>query len=161
MTLVILLIVLACLSLLAYVTKRRFGVLGLALCAGLVLSQQLTGDVSNVLKAGDVPVEPLGYASAASALLILLPALTLLLAGPKYHDARMRLVGALGFGAFATMLLLGPLTTDLPTLDTSVKPALDMVAANKTWIITIAVILAVLDTFALHSKALGGKKSGH
>ena len=161
MTLVIILIILVCLTLLAFSSKRRFGVLGLALCGGLVLSQQLARDMSNVLETNAVPVQPLAYSSAASVLLILLPAFVLLISGPKYQWKRAQLIGSIGFGVFATIILLGPLTADLPTLDPTIKPILDMIAANKAWILSVGVIIAVIDMFAAHSLKMPGKKSSH
>jgi hypothetical protein len=161
MTLVIIIIILVSLTLLAYSSKRRFGVLGLALCAGLVLSQQLARDTSNVLEANAVPVQPLAYSSAASVLLILLPAFILLIAGPKYQGKRAQLLGSVGFGVFATILLLGPLTADLPTLDTTIKPTLDMIAANKAWLLSIGVTIAVADMFIANRGKVFGKKSSH
>lgn len=157
----IILIIFVCLTLLAFSSKRRFGVLGLALCAGLVLSQQLARDTSNVLEANAVPVEPLAYASAASVLLILLPALVLLISGPKYSGKHAQLLGSIGFGVFATVLLLGPLTADLPTLDPAVKPILDMIATNKAWVLSLGVLIAVADMFAAHNLKLPGKRSSH
>lgn len=148
MTLVIIFVVLVSLTFLAYASKRRFGALGLALCAGLVLSQQIARDASNFLQATDVPVEPLAYQSAASILLILLPSLVLLIAGPQYTVKRSRVIGSLAYGLLATMLLLGPLTVDLPTLDVSVKPVLDMIAANKPALLTVAIVAAVVDMFS-------------
>lgn len=161
MTVVIILIILVCLTLLAFSSKRRFGVLGLALCGGLVLSQQLAHDMSNVLETNSVPVQPLAYSSAASVLLILLPAFILLVSGPKYVGKRAQLIGSIGFGVFATIILLGPLTADLPTLDPTIKPVLDMIAANKAWILSTGVIVAVIDMFAAHSLKMPGRKSSH
>lgn len=148
MTLVIILVVLVSLTFFAYASKRRYGVLGLALTAGLVLSQQIARDTSNFLRAADMPVEPLAYQSAASILLILLPSLVLLLAGPQYTVKRSRVIGSVAYGLFATVLLIGPLTIDLPTLDATVKPVLDIIAANKATIVTIAVVAAVVDMFS-------------
>ena len=44
---------------LAFLTKRRYGVLGLGLAGGLVLSQQISKDFGAFLQALDVPVEPI------------------------------------------------------------------------------------------------------
>jgi hypothetical protein len=159
MTLVILLVLALGLFALAYVTKRRFGVLGLALAAGALLSSEITRDTANFLQYLDIPVEPLSFMSAAHVLLVLTPAFVLLFAGPKYHGAKAALLGSAAFAVFGTILLLAPLSRDLPLQDPVVLPFLNAMAANSSLIITICTALAVLDMFHIHSASPLGKKS--
>ena len=158
MTLVTILILFASLTLLAYLSKRRFGVLGLALCAGLVLSQQITRDTSNFLRATDVPVEPLAYQSAASIILSLLPSLVLLIAGPQYLSKRSRIIGAVGYGLFGSLLLIGPLVSGLPSLDPALQPTLTAIAMNTSWLLATGIIVAVFDMFSASSPKKFSKK---
>lgn len=158
MTLIIVILLLVTMSALAFATRRRFGVLGLALCAGVLLSQLASGDVTNILRAGDVPVEPLSYQTAARVLLVIAPAMVLLFAGPRYTTKHAQIAGAIGFGVFATVLLLPPLTTDLPISDDTIRPVLTFIAANSNWIITAAIIAAISDMLHTNTKKPLDKK---
>ncbi len=146
---------------LAYITKRRFGVLGLGLVAGLVLSQQISKEAANVLKYLDFPVGTLTFPVAASALLILAPALLMLISGPKYSEKRLAIGGSILFAVFAVVLLLGPISISLVMSDRSLQPLLSSIAQNSPTLISIGVVLAVVDTMYAHGKKPVDKKSKH
>src|SRR3954465_8231908 len=111
--LIIFLIIIGILFATAYFTKRRFGVLGLALAAGAMLSTLWVGDLTPIIaQAGIVLVKP-PLESVVSAALILLPALLLLSSGPSYKSQVQRLVGAGAFAVLAAALLLDPLGSAL------------------------------------------------
>ena len=161
MTLLILLVIAVALFALAFFTRRRFGVLGLALTAGLVLSEQLTGEVATFLKLGDFPVEPLSHKSAAIVFLIIAPALVLLFSGPKYSDKRAAIIGSLMFAIFGTVLLLAPLSMSLPLSSTSIAPMLSQIALHSPTIIAAGIIAAIADTMHAQGKKPFDKKSKH
>lgn len=161
MTLVILLIVTAVLFGLAFITKRRFGVLGLGLIAGLVLSQQVTKQVASFLQYIDFPVQPLNHLSAASILLILAPALLMLFAGPRYAENRSTIIGSAAFATLGVVLLIVPLVTGMPLTDRSIQPFLSQVVANSSTIITASIVVAVFDLMNAHGKRAFGKKDKH
>lgn len=162
MTLITLLVIAAVLFGLAFLTKRRYGVLGLGLAGGLVLSQQISKDVAATLQSLDVPVEPLPFTAAASVLLILAPALVMLFSGPKYSDKRYAIVGSALFAVFGVVLLLAPLVTNMPFADRStIQPLISQVALSTPFIISIAVIAAVIDMMHAQGKSPLGKKSKH
>ncbi len=161
MTLVIIIALALCLFALAYVTKRRFGVLGLGLAAGLVLSQELTRFVATFLRYGDFPTEPLKDTTAATVILVLAPALVMLFSGPKYYDKRSALVGAVLFALFATIILVGPLARDLPTVDTAVEPFMSFIARNTSWLIVTGIVISILDTLHMHTMRSLPKKGKH
>lgn len=142
----------------AYLTKRRFGVLGLGLAAGLVLSQELTRYVAKFLQYGDFPVEPLKYTTAATILLILAPVIALLFAGPRYYDKHKTVISSLLFAALATIILMEPLARDLPTYDASIEPAMSWLAAHTSIIIVVGIIAALLDTLHMHTTKLEPRK---
>ncbi len=146
---------------LAYITKRRFGVLGLGLVAGLVLSQQISKETANVLKYLDFPVGTLTFPVVASVLLILAPALLMLISGPKYSEKRLAIGGSLLFALFATLLLLGPISISLVMSDRSLQPLLSSIAQNSATLISIGVVLAVIDTMYAHGKKPVDKKAKH
>jgi hypothetical protein len=142
--LVIFLIVIGVLFAASFLTKRRFGVLGLALAAGAMLSSLWVGDLTPIIaSAGFVIVKP-PLSSLVSAGLILAPALVLLSSGPTYKNMRQRIVGAAAFAVLATSLLLEPLGTAL-VIDHIGKPVYDFFVKYHAAIVTVALVLAVLD----------------
>lgn len=161
MTLLVLALIALGLFGLAYVTKRRFGLLGLGLTAGLVLSREISKDTAGILEVSDFPVEPLTPIAAATVLLILSPALVMLFAGPKYYQKRAALIGSAMFGVFGIVILLPALVGVVPTTDPSVVPTLSFIAMNSPWIIAAGVIAAVFDIMQTHSKKGLGKKDKH
>ena len=147
---------------LAFLTKRRYGVLGLGLAGGLVLSQEISKDFAALLQSLDVPVEPLPFTAAASVVLILAPALIMLFSGPKYTDKRYAIAGSLLFAVFGTVLLLAPLVTSLPFSDrATIQPLISTIALNSPLIISAGVIAAVFDMMHAQGKSPLGKKSKH
>lgn len=160
MTLVIIVVIALSLFALAFMTKRRFGTLGLALAAGALLSDQLTRDLSMIIERNGVPVEPLSSTTAASVALILLPALILLLSGPVYKTKKATIIGAVAFALMGTMLILGPLTANLPLLDEGVDAVLNFIATYESLLIAVGIVGAVVDSWLTHSTKLG-RKSKH
>lgn len=159
MTIVILIGIALALFALAFVTKRRFGVLGLGLTAGVILQQLLGATVADLFESQGVPIEPLSYSTAAQIFLIILPPLVLLAGGPKYHDNRGAIIGSLAFSLLATLFILGPLTRDLPTLDEGVKVVLDFIAEWRNVLVAGGVIAAVIDMFLAHGPKLPHRSS--
>lgn len=145
MTLVIVIIIAALLYFMAYSARRRFGVLGLGLAAGTVLVRAVGGDVSAYIAGNRVPVAPLTYETTAIVALTLLPALLLLAGGPTYIKKKQARMGALLFAILATLLILGPLTVELPTNDVYVRQFLEATAKWQGYITAIGVAVAVMD----------------
>jgi len=159
MTIVLIAIIFGALTALAFMTKRRFGVLGLSLAAGVVLSQNATNYVSDFYASNTIPVEPLTYNSAAAITLIILPPLILMFGGPKYSLRKTAVFGAVGFGLLATFFLIGPLTASLPPAQSSVRDALLLVSDWENIIVIVALVLALLDTFLVHGISKSHSKS--
>ena len=91
---------------LAFLTKRRFGVLGLALAAGALMSELWVGDLTPlVAQAGIVILRP-PLESVVATTLLLLPAAFLFISGPTYRGIRGRTTGALLFALLAIFLML-------------------------------------------------------
>lgn len=138
------LVVIAALFILAYITKRRFGVLGLALAAGAMLSTLWVGNLTPVIaNAGIVLIKPPLH-SVVAAGLILLPAVLLLVSGPTYKSTIQRIVGAAAFALLATTLLLEPLGSALG-IDGSAQSIYDTLVRYHAYIVTIALAYAVFD----------------
>lgn len=152
--LIIFLIVIGLLFALAFLTKRRFGVLGLALAAGAMMSTLWVGDLTPIIaQAGFVLVRP-PLESVVTSALILAPAVLLLSSGPTYKTMRQRIIGAAAFAVLATSLLLEPLGSAL-VIDDVAKPVYDFFVQHRVIIITACLGLALLDLLMTKSPKSG------
>lgn len=108
-SLMVLIGLLGLLFLMPFATNRRFGVLGLALAAGSLLSANWTGTLTPFIEQQGVVVvaPPLGIIVAVA--LTLLPAMVLLFSGPSYHALWQRILGSLAFTFLAFAFLVDPL----------------------------------------------------
>lgn len=144
----------------AFLSKRRFGLLGLALTAGATLSTIWSYDAGLIVSStGLVPAGPMTNAVALS-LVVLLPAIVLLFHGYRYKALYSRVIGSLFFTVLALAFLLEPIAFALPLEGTSAslyKQAL----SYKEIIISVGVVLAVVDLFftkPAHIVEKNGKK---
>ena len=161
MVLGVVLAVVVILFILAFVTRRRFGMLGLGMAAGALLSYEIAPDVAGMLRYLDIPVEPLSVATASHFVLVLAPVLVLLFAGPRYRSPRSALIGSVLFAVFGAVLLLLPLSRDLALRDATTLPILSALVSYDSTIIAICTALAVFDMANIHSALPVGKKSKH
>jgi hypothetical protein len=140
----------------AFLSKRRFGVLGLALLAGGTLSG-IWGDTVTFIVEGlgiRSGTPPLGVIVGAA--IVLFPALLLLLSGPTYHRKLQRAVGALAFVLLAVALLLDPLSHAL-VINGVGKTVYTVLSQYRVTIITACVIFAILDLFGTKTPKYSGK----
>ena len=144
----IVLFVIIGLFVLAYWTRRRFGVLGLALCAGALLSSIWATQVTGYIHHAGLDMTSLPLSSAVEAVLILLPAVLLLFSGPTYTKRLPRIIGAAAFSLLATALLLTPLGSSL-SLDEMGKFYYDIFVENKSVIITVTIAYALFDILTI------------
>ncbi len=130
----------------AFFSRRRFGLLGLALTAGATLSTLWSQDAGYLLSAtGLIPDGPLTNAVALS-LVVLLPAIVLLFHGYTYKSLLGRIVGALLFTILAVAFLVEPLGYAL-NLTGSAADIYEQLVANKGIIISAGVVIAIIDLF--------------
>lgn len=137
---------------LPFLTKRRLGVLGLALAAGAMLSQLWVGDVTPIVASTGVILVKPPLESVVAAAIILLPALLLLFGGPTYSSLTRRVIGSAAFALLAVTLLLQSLGSAL-VIDGIGRTVYDFIAAQQSVIITICLVLSLADL-------LLGKKGG-
>jgi len=147
-------VVLVALFVLAFLTKRRFGVLGLALAAGAMLSSLWAETLTPIIAQTGLVVDRPPLITLVSVALVLLPAVLLLFSGPSYRDMPMRLAGALCFAALALALLVEPLGSALVLTGDS-KTVYDFFVANRVYIVTSGLILALFDLLTTHT---GGRR---
>lgn len=140
----ILLIVIAALFTIAFFTRRRFGVLGLALAAGATLSAMWVGDLTPIIaKAGIIIVQP-PLSSVVAVALTLLPAVLLLSSGPVYRSMLQRVVGSSMFAVLAIAFLLPALGSAL-VIDGVGQSVYAFFVHYHTYIITAGLMVAVID----------------
>lgn len=141
---------------LTFVTKRRFGVLGLALSAGALLSTLWVGDLTPLIERAGVTLVAPPLSTVVGAGLILLPALVLLTGGPTYHTKRGRVIGSVLFSALAVALLINVLGSAL-VIDDTAKPIYDAIVQYRPQIVTIGLVAALFDVVLTRSHKPGSK----
>jgi hypothetical protein len=154
---VILLVLILALFAGAFLSNRRFGVLGLGLTAGAVISP-IWGDNAGfvVSSTGLVAEGPLVNAIALSAL-ILIPAVLFMFHGYKYKHILGRVVGSLLFTLFAAALLVGPIGAAL-TLTGPAGNLYQWVESNRELIISVGVVFTIVDFLISKSAHKSDKK---
>jgi hypothetical protein len=144
----------------AFITKRRFGLLGLALAAGSILSGVWSYDAGLVVSStGIFPSGPLTTAATLS-VIVLLPAGLLLFHGYSYKSMVGRIVGALLFTLLALAFLVEPLGYAL-ILQGFGADVYSRLVANREVIIGIGLVIAVIDLFLTKPAHLAEKKAKH
>lgn len=143
-------IVLIALFALAFLTKRRFGVLGLALAAGAMLSSLWAETLTPIIEETGFSVDRPPLIMLVSVGLVLLPAVLLLFSGPSYKDLPRRLVGAACFAALALALLVEPLGSAM-VLTGDGKVVYEFFVTNRVYIVTGGLILALFDLLTTHT----------
>lgn len=145
---VFLLIIIGLLFALTYVTRRRFGVLGLALCAGFLISEMWTDAVTPWVEGAGFQLFSPPLSSVVAACLVLTPAVLLLFSGPTYSKKAQRLIGAAVFALLAASFLLTPLGGALK-LDETGQMIYSFLVENKTFIITAGIAYALYDILTM------------
>lgn len=140
----------------AFFSKRRFGLLGLGLAAGYVLSGLWLSTAEFMVSVSGVV--PSGVVSnfVATAILIVLPPLVLMMHGYSYSTLTGRLIGSSLFTVLGLAFLAEPITKAI-ILDGVGLQVLNWLSANSTLIIGIGVMAAVFDVFI---SPVGGSRGG-
>jgi len=130
----------------AFISKRRFGLLGLALTAGATLSTIWSYDAGLVVSSTGVFPEGVITQAVTQSMVVLLPAILLLFHGYSYKNIIGRIAGSLLFTALALAFLVEPISYAVP-LDGIGGDIYSSIRHYKDLIISIGVILAVIDLF--------------
>ena len=145
---VIFVIIVVALFVIAFATKRRFGVLGLALAAGAMLSSLWTKELTPLVEqSGVVSITLPPLASLVAAALVLLPAVLLFFSGPVYKDTGASVIGSLAFAVLALALLLERVASALVLHDLG-EQIYDFFVENKVYIVTAGLVFALFDILA-------------
>ena len=151
-------IIAVALFLAAFFSKRRFGLLGLALTAGATLANIWSYDAGLLVSAtGLIPDGPMTHAVSLS-LVTLLPAVLLFFNGRTYKKLLPRLFGSLLFMVLAVAFLIEPIGYVLP-LEGVGAQVYQWLKDNRDLIISIGVALAVVDVLFTKSARKHDKES--
>ena len=143
----------------SYIHKRRFGLLGLALAAGSLLSG-IWGFNAGLIASGlGAPSGPVTTAIVL-AIIVLLPALVLLFHGYTYHTLIGRLIGASLFTVLALAFLIEPLSHALMPQGVGVG-YYNWLVNNRNYVIGFGLIVAVFDLFLTKPVHLSDKRHKH
>lgn len=131
---------------LSFISKRRFGLIGLALAAGSVLSSIWEDPASLIVSSlGIVQNGPMTTAVTLS-LLTVIPAIVLLFHGHSHTAKPIRIVSSLLFAVVGTAFLLEPLRYAIDTGGSSLD-FYNTIHSYKDLIIGVGMVLAILDLF--------------
>ncbi len=140
----------------AYITKRRFGLLGLALAAGSLLSVIWGFDAGLVAGFFSIPSGPLTSALISS-LLVLLPAGLLLFHGSTYKTIIGRVIGASLFTLLAMAFLIEPLSHAVVVQGFG-SNVYAWLVANRNMVEGVGLIAAIIDLFLTKPAHLSDKR---
>ena len=143
-SLVLLLGILGLLFLMPFATNRRFGVLGLGLAAGSLLSTNWTGTLTPFIEQQGVILIAPPLAIVVATALTIAPPLALLFSGPTYHGMWQRIVGSLAFAILGFAFLIEPLELALQ-LDGLGASLIDTTKTYSSIIIVVGIIGALAD----------------
>jgi len=129
----------------SFMAKRRFGLLGLALASGSLLSGIWGYDAGLIASGLGFPQNATTTAVILSAI-VLLPAIILLFHGYVYKSMIGRLVGAAMFTILALALLITPLAHVLIPQGAGAS-IYNLLVNNKDFITGLGLIAAVVDLF--------------
>lgn len=127
----------------AFITKRRFGLLGLALAAGSMLST-ICGYEAGLIVSGLGFGSNILSASIVSVLIIVLPAFLILFHGYSYKTIIGQILGAMCFALLALAFIIEPLSQSLVFNGVGIG-VYNWILGNKTVIIGAGLIIAIFD----------------
>lgn len=130
----------------AFVSRRRFGLLGLALTAGAMLSTLWSYDAGLIVSSTGLLPEGVITQAGVQSFVVLLPAILLLFHGYSYKKPIPRVIGSLLFTALALAFLVEPIGYALP-LEGDGATVYATLKEYKDVIISAGVVLAVVDLF--------------
>lgn len=140
----------------AYSTKRRFGVLGLALAAGYVLSQLWVDSIPQAVEMLGLGLDVVSPVTLVTLVVILLPSIVLFFGGPICKTVRGRLIGSALYAVLAVVFSLDALEQTMVLMGPG-RMVFDGLIEFRPYILTVALALSVMDVLHAHTTV---EKSG-
>lgn len=138
--------VLILLFVMSFAARRRFGVLGLGLAAGALLSANWSGTLTPIIQQQGVSLIAPPLQVIVAVILTLLPATTLLFSGPSYNKMWQRVAGSIGF-ALLGYAVLAPELGSILYIDQPGLSFYSFLSHYVNMLIVVGVIAAVADMF--------------
>lgn len=130
---------------LVFVLNRRFGVLALALAAGVLLAELWAEWLAGVIGGlGVSSVVGLPNGVVATIILTVGPLVLLLITGPKGHGKLLRLVSAVLVGVLAVAVLVRPLGKFM-TLDAEAMKTYKLLSDWWCYVATVGLVVGLVD----------------
>lgn len=142
-----------------FFTKRHFGLLGLALAAGSILSGLWAYDGGLVAGLFGMPSNPI-TSTVVSVVILVLPAVLLLFHGEKYKTVFGRTIGAMLFAVLAASFLIEPLSRVMNPEGLG-QDIVKWFSDYKSLIVGFGLVFAVADLFLAKSARLSSKHHKH
>ncbi len=144
-----LLVMAGILFVMAYLSKRRYGLLGLGLIAGSLISVNWASYVTLMLQAQGVSLSTPPLSLVVAIGVLLLPALILMVVAPKYKKIHSRLVGSAFFAILGMTLVIAEFHRSAQNL---LEPSFMLAYINQyqAIIIVVAIVAALVDVFHTH-----------
>lgn len=154
------LIIFGLLFILSFFMRRRFGVLGLALAAGVIISQSWAEKLTPLIQQQGIDSITPPLLVVVQAGLVIAPAILLLFSGPTYHQKIPRLVGSLLFALLSSAFLLSILGGFMQFDEVSL-PIYKTFTEVQQIIVVVCLVIAIIDvlTTQTHHKKRGRKSS--
>lgn len=145
---------------LVFVLNRRFGVLALALAAGVLLAELWTEWLAGVIGGlGVSSVAGLPNGVIATIILTVGPLVLLLITGPKGHGKLLRLISAVLVGVLAAAVLVRPLGKFM-TLDAEAMKTYKLLSDWWYYVATVGLVVGLVDmSVPLKAKPPAAKKT--
>ena len=145
---------------LAFVLNRRFGVLALALAAGVLLAELWAEWLAGVIGGlGISGVAGLPNGVIATIILTVGPLVLLLITGPKGHGKLLRLISSVLIGVLAAAVLVRPLGKFM-TLDAEAMKTYKLLSDWWYYVATVGLVAGLVDmSVPLQAKASASKKT--
>jgi hypothetical protein len=144
MNLIIVAVIAVVLFGLAFISRRRFGIHGLALAAGAFLSQLWGNDLGVILSGFNLLPDGFSAVAVSVCIITVLPALLLMFRGKKAKKVITRVFSGLIFAVLALAFIVEPLSSVLP-LDATGVVIYTILLQYKGLIIGSGIIIAILD----------------
>lgn len=143
-------VIVAILGFLAYVSKRRFGTLGLALAAGYLIAQSTTGYIAEILGDEGVSFGIVSLRTMVMMVIILIPSFLLLFGGPTYAKKSSRMAGSLLYATLALAFSLGALGHSFALIGLE-RTIYETIWLYREQAIVILLLIATIDMFTTHT----------
>lgn len=145
-----LLLIFVILLALGFFTRRRYGLLGVGLILGYLISTNMVLTVTQFIESQGIKFESPPLLLVVGVLLVVLPSIILLFIGPSHQKNIHKSAMAFFYALTGTILSYFTIIQNTPALYSEQSP-LSFIAMYKPLIIVIIALLALADLFLIHT----------